>query len=241
MHRFYVPPEQVSGEYVSFTTDQRKQIGSVLRLVPGDLTAVFDGSGIEYTVRIDHLDSQQARGLIIESSTPNVEPSLRFVLAQGLPKGERLDFILQKCTEIGVSEFVIMETRRSVPRIPADRLERRLERWRAIVREASEQSGRTRLPKVKGVIPFDETLSDTGDCDVRLIAWEEAGGNTFDPALPDGTESVACFIGPEGGFTPEEAGAAQDAGANVVSLGSRILRTETAAVVMASVLIYSQG
>lgn len=240
MHRFYVPANRISGDRVSFETDQRRQIRNVLRLRPGDLVAVLDGSGREYATRIETLDERQALGRILETKSPAAEPHVRLTLVQGLPKGEKVALILQKCTEIGVAEFLLVETARSVPRIPSGKMPGRLERWRAIVREAVEQSGRTRPPSVKGVIPLADALSRTRNCDARIIAWEEEKGPSLSSTLPGlaGAREIACFVGPEGGFTAEEVAAARAEGVTPVSLGPRILRAETAAIVGAALIIY---
>jgi len=241
MHRFYVPPDRIIGDRVSFQPDQRRQIRDVLRLRPGDLVAVLDGSGREYMARIEILDEKRSLGRILEITAPATEPHVRLTLVQGLPKGEKIGLILQKCTEIGVAEFLIVETARSVPRIPRGRMPGRLERWQAIVREAAEQSGRTSLPAINGVVPLACALSRTRSCDARIMAWEEEKGPSLSSLLPSlaGAREIAYFIGPEGGFTSEEVAAARAEGITPVSLGPRILRTETAAIVGAALIIYS--
>jgi 16S rRNA (uracil1498-N3)-methyltransferase len=237
IHRFYVAPERIHGDTVEFTSDQRKQIKTVLRLRPNDLVAAFDGSGREFAIRIEALDPS-AFGRILETRSPDVEPPIRLTLVQGLPKGDKIDLILQKCTEIGVSRFLLVETARSVPRIPQERLVGRLERWHAIVREAAEQSGRVRLPEIGGVVPFRAALSELQG-QKAFIAWEEERSRSLAAELSglEGAHEAVCFIGPEGGFTSDEVDAAARAGATPVSLGPRILRTETAAIVASSLII----
>lgn len=228
---------------MAFTEDQRRQMRNVLRLHPGDMVAVFDGSGREYQTEITLLDQTQAAGKVLKSTTPDTEPRLRVTLIQGLPKGEKLELVLQKCTEIGVAEFLIVETERSVPHIPKDRLQSRLERWRSIVREAAEQSGRVRLPDVHGVIPFADALARVNKSVTNLIAWEKERDIFLSPDLPwlAGAREVSYFVGPEGGFTDEEIAKARLEGVIPVSLGPRTLRTETAAIVGAALMIYGTG
>ena len=165
---------------------------------------------------------------------------MRLTLVQSLPKGEKIDLILQKCTEIGVTEFVIVETSRAVPRIAPDRMPGKLERWRAIVREAAEQSGRTRVPDVAGILPFKEALKRIEGRGTGIIAWEEEKGLSLTSMIPrlKGSGEVVILVGPEGGFAPEEVSAAKSAGIAPVSLGPRILRTETAAIVGSALIIY---
>jgi len=238
-HRFFVPADRISGNQVSFTEDQRRQIRNVLRLRPGDAVVAFDGSGRELVAEIEALDESHALGRVLEIRTPATEPGLRLTLIQGIAKGEKLDFILQKCTEIGAAEFIIVETARSVPRIPQEKMPAKLERWRAIVREAAEQSGRARLPTVDGVIPFRRALARVRNC-AGIIAWEGERALTLSSELPRlvGADRVAYFVGPEGGFTPDEIAAARTEGIVPVSLGPRTLRTETAAVVGAALITY---
>lgn len=237
-HRFYVPPERISCNQVLFSASQAKQITNVLRLHIGDTVYVFDNSGKEYSAKLLAVEGREVVGEITEVTHPNTEPRLRLTLVQGLLKGDKIELILQKCTEIGVSAFVIVTTTRSVPRIPDDRLASRIERWRAIVREAAEQSGRVRVPEITGIVPFEEALSLTGG--KKIIAWEEKKDKNISSELLQVTsaESLTCFIGPEGGFSEQEVQAAEYSGTKPVSLGARILRAETAAIVASALLIY---
>jgi 16S rRNA (uracil1498-N3)-methyltransferase len=209
---------------------------NVLRLLPGFEVRAFDGSGQEFVVELTEV-GHSASGVVREILNPSTEPSIRLTLVQGLPKGEKTDFIFQKCTEIGVSEFILTETARSVARIPADRLEGRLERWRSIVREAAEQSGRVRLPEV-GLKSFKEAMKLPHG--VGIIAWEGERETTLSQVIVrlKTEEHITLFVGPEGGFTEEEIADARTAGIQPVSLGPRILRTETAAVVASALIIY---
>ena len=238
-HRFFVAPERISGNQVEFTDDQRKQMRNVLRLSTGDQVAALDGSGREFRVELSTLDEKRASGGILDVASPSTEPNLRLTLIQSLPKGEKLDLILRMCTEIGVSEFVIVETERSVPRIAADKLPSRLDRWSAIIREAVEQSGRTKLPKVEGVLPFREALARAGDRDAGIIAVEDGRRAPLNGELHRLKRAgrVALAIGPEGGFTSDEVRAAKTEGFLPVSLGRRTLRTETAATAAAALIL----
>jgi 16S rRNA (uracil1498-N3)-methyltransferase len=236
MHRFYVSPERISDSTVSFSDDQRKQIRNVLRLAADDSVVVFDGSGREYVARLDASET----GTVTRTSTPSTEPALRLTLVQGLPKGDKIEFVLQKCTEIGVSEFVIVSTERSIPKIDKDKVAGRLQRWRSIVIEAAEQSGRVRVPEISGVFPFREVIDRSSKAQVRFIAWEDQKESALLSELTNlgVLNSLELFIGPEGGFSSEEVAAAVRQGIRSVSLGPRILRTETAAIVASALAIY---
>ncbi|HAH88267.1 MAG TPA: 16S rRNA (uracil(1498)-N(3))-methyltransferase [Armatimonadetes bacterium] len=239
MHRFYVLPQNISNNTVVFAPEQGRQIKNVLRLRAGDTVAAFDGSGQEFCVSL-HFNGSQTTGNIISTCYPKTEPPVKITLVQGLPKGEKVEFILQKCTEIGISAFIFVESVRSVAQIPQERLKGRMERWRAIAKEAAEQSGRVCLPTVNGVSRFANALENVSGA--GLIAWEEERHRTLPDALerinPAG--EVTLFIGPEGGWTPDEVSQAEAAGISSVSLGSRILRTETAAIVASALAIYGR-
>ena len=234
-HRFYVPQEFIAGEKVTFSDEQRKQITNVLRLTPGDLVNVFDGTGREYSVQI----SSPASGDVLAISCPQTESPLHVTIIQSLPKGDKIEFIVQKCTEIGVSAFLIMETSRSVPRIAPEKMASRLHRWQSIAVEAAEQSGRVRVPLVSGIVSFANALDQTRMVKARLIACEAERSAHVSPQLLGGRDSdeLAILIGPEGGFGPEETEAARESGVIPISLGPGSLRTETAAVVASALAI----
>ncbi|HEY3297116.1 MAG TPA: 16S rRNA (uracil(1498)-N(3))-methyltransferase [Armatimonadota bacterium] len=234
--RFFVPKARFSEERISFTDEQRKQIRNVLRLRPGDMVSVFDGSGLEFAVRLESAET----GEVVGTTTPQTESLRRITLVQGLPKGDKIEFIIQKCTEVGVFEFIVAETARSVPRIAPEKMKARLSRWNSIATEAAEQSGRVRVPEVSGIVSFKQALQDTSEHAHRVIAWESERDEDVSPelVLPSGQTDLVIFIGPEGGFTAEEVGLARESGVTPISLGSRILRTETAAVVASALAIY---
>ena len=240
MHRFYVSAAAISEGRALLSIEQQKQVRRVLRMNPGDAIAIFDGSGLEFSAELEADDAGNLVARIVDAYRPETEPSTRLTIIQGIPKGEKLELILQKCTELGASEFLIVSTERSVPKIPPDKADSRLERWRAVVREAAEQSGRVRLPPVDGVLPFREALDRVRGHSEILIAWEqERGAELFSMLrrLRDVTD-ITLVIGPEGGFAPSEVDAAIEVGAIPISLGARILRAETAAIAGTAMLVY---
>jgi 16S rRNA (uracil1498-N3)-methyltransferase len=238
-HRFYVPAASISGDTVFFAEDQRNQLKNVLRLRPGDAVCVIDGSGSERLVRLTELGAS-ARGETVETKLPDTEPRIRLTLLLGMPKGEKLEMILQKCTEIGAAEFLVMETERSVPRIGPERLPGRLARWSAVVREAVEQSGRTRLPTVDGVISFQDALRGAKESEIAFIAYESEQERYLlsEVSLLAQRGSAALMVGPEGGFTESEVAEARAEGVVPVSLGRRILRAETAAIAGTALVVF---
>ncbi|MCX7920062.1 MAG: 16S rRNA (uracil(1498)-N(3))-methyltransferase [bacterium] len=240
MHRIYIPPEYVSENEIFFPDEPRHRVRSVLRLNSGDMVIIFDGHGQEYQVVLNQLGKNEIRGTITSKRIINREPKLDITLLQGLPKSEKMELIVQKATELGVSRIIPIITDRTIPRLTAEKANLRVERWQKIAIAAAEQSGRTRIPEIKPPVPFMQGLRNSVSEELRLFFWEEEKENTLKSILKKRRtlNSLALFIGPEGGFTMAEAELAKQAGAQIVSLGSRVLRTETAAIAVLSILLY---
>jgi 16S rRNA (uracil1498-N3)-methyltransferase len=237
-HRFFVPGASHDLPRVTFSAEQAKQISKVLRLKPDDTVIAFDGSGDELLVRLTGI-GRSTVGEVMKRCVNRAEPTLTLTLYQGLLKGTKLEFVLQKCTEIGVSRFVPVVSERAVPAEPS---EARQSRFRTIVREAAEQSGRSRVPEIVAPVSLPEALAKAMSEGPVLFAWEEAHDGGIANAEPFETvKRASLFVGPEGGFTAVEAGQARDAGAMIVSLGPRILRAETAAMVGAALVLFHAG
>lgn len=195
---------------------------------PDERIVVLDNSGYEYVVRL----RSPSEGTIEERGHNTAEPKTRLVLYQGILKGPKMDFVLQKGTEIGISTFVPTVTERSVAGEPGETKQRR---HRTIVREAAEQSGRGRIPEVLPAMTLCEALHRARG--TVVIPWEGETETRLSSVSPFSGDTVSLFIGPEGGFSTVEIEAAKAAGATAVSLGPRILRAETAALVSASLLL----
>jgi len=246
MHRFFVSPECLRDGRVSLTGSLGRQLSRVLRLRPSDHIVLLDDSGWAYEVELDRVTRGLATGHIVGAWEPRTEPPARLVLYQALPKGRKFDWILQKGTELGVSTFVPLVTERCV-RARGKRDEgHKLARWRRIVAEAAEQSGRAHLPRVLQVTPFAEACEAPPSDALALMA------SVGDEAVPlsealrslEGAphlREVRLYVGPEGGFAPREVALAREAGIVLVSLGPRILRTETAGLVALSAVLYALG
>ncbi|MBP6963063.1 MAG: 16S rRNA (uracil(1498)-N(3))-methyltransferase [Armatimonadetes bacterium] len=243
MHRFYVPQNSIAAGRASFSQDQQRQLRNVLRMKPGDRAAIFDGSGREYGVEIELDESGRPAARVLDTSCPDTEPRVSLAIIQSLPRSDKLDLILQKCTELGAAEFIVTTTERSVARIASDKVEAKMERWRAIVREAAEQSGRVRLPSVESVLEYREALDRTLGSGAVLVAWERERDVELFSMLPRlrGETRVTMIVGPEGGLTAGEVEAARESGATPISLGARTLRTETAAIAASAILISALG
>ncbi len=237
--RFFVSPDAIHGSRVTFSPEQSRQIARVLRLLPGAAVLVLDNTGYLHTVRLERVHPRQTVGFIVDTQEAGNEPPITVVLYQALLKGERMDFVLQKGTEIGVTQFVPILTERTVVR----RTEKR-GRWERIVIEAAEQCRRGRLPEIGDILTFEEALAHARNTAVRLIAhnavdvlpWKEIRRQ-----YPEQPPSVALFIGPEGGFTEAEVTQARAWGVSPVHLGPRTLRAETAALVALTLVLYHWG
>jgi 16S rRNA (uracil1498-N3)-methyltransferase len=232
VHRFFLPPGSIQGDAVSIPPATSRQIRSVLRLRPGDRIIVLDNSGREFAVRL----LSPSEGVVEERHHNTAEPATQLVLYQGMLKGQKMDFVLQKGTEIGIARFVPIVTERSVAGEPG---EARQHRYRTIVQEAAEQSGRGHIPQVSPPMPLRQALTRAEG--MLVIPWEQEREARLASISASPGETISLFIGPEGGFSPAEIEAAAAAGARVVSLGPRILRAETAALISASLLLATAG
>ncbi|MBI4492538.1 MAG: 16S rRNA (uracil(1498)-N(3))-methyltransferase [Chloroflexi bacterium] len=240
-HRFFVPAGSRSGDRVSFSPEQAHQMGRVLRLSEGDVVVALDGSGQEWLVRLERVAGATAQGGVVDARPAWGEPTTHVTLYQALVPREKLELVLQKGTEIGVSAFVPVATERSLARGPLS--PERLERWRAIVREAAEQARRGRVPELAQALPLPQALAAADRAALGLFAWERSA-RPLAEVLHAGrplARAVHLWVGPEGGFSEAEARQAEAAGLVSVSLGPRILRTETAGLVLAALVLFEAG
>lgn len=242
MHRFFVLPTQIGHQTVRFDAEQAHQMRRVLRLRPGDRVMALDGRGRQYEIVLDEVTNARVTGRIAAQSEAGGEPGVRLTLFQSLLPRDKFEWVLQKGTEVGVAAFAPVITRRSLVR-GDDVTPEKLTRWERIIREAAEQSGRSLLPRLLPPAPFSMATSEAAALDRALIAWEGETRRPLGQALapPDGLQEVGLFIGPEGGYETEEIDEAAARGVIPVTLGRRILRTETAAVVGAALLLHELG
>jgi len=240
MHRFFIPPEWVKGERVSLTGEPAHQIVHVLRLKPKDHIILLDNSGWEYEVEIDQIGPGLIQGKVIGKCLSATEPRVKVTLCQALLRTEKFEFILQKGVELGVSVFVPFASERCVVRKPG---ENKIARWRKIIQEAAEQSGRASLPALHPVVSFREACDSA--CGASILLWEQEKSLSLSRILKElpfrASQTFNVFIGPEGGFPPAEVAYAQSHGIVPVSLGRRILRAETAGLAVVVALLYERG
>jgi len=252
MHRFFIPPENMTNGQAKLTGEQARQLAQVLRLRPGDMVVVLDDTGWEYEVRLTAVSREKVVGDVLERRTAVGEPTVHLTLFMALLKREKFEWVLQKGTEVGVSRFVPVITQRTLAQDTQIKPGKQ-ERWHKILSEAAEQSRRGRIPVLNPPTKLADALAQHGAA-VALIPWEEAAADAaaaksrfgFAAHLKNvlaatNPPSAAIFIGPEGGFAPEEIELARQYHVQPVSLGKRILRAETAAIVAASLLLYETG
>lgn len=242
MERFFIAEENIADGQIVIQGDDLKHMRDVLRLEPGHkLEAVLDGQVFLTSIR--SLGKAEAILDIIEEYEGRNEARTKISLYQGIAKGSRMDYIIQKGTEIGITEFIIVEMDRSIVRINNDKKKKsRLDRWQKIADESAKQCKRDILPRVRDIISFDEMLEELKSRDNIFIPYEEDRTNSFRQGLGEvSSEDVSVIIGPEGGFAKHEVEAVLGLGGRSISLGPRILRTETAGLVASAIILYELG
>ncbi len=241
MHQFFVAPGQIQEARVSIAGDDVNHIRNVLRMKVGDLFCVSDGHGHAYTCRITQMGKERVEAVIVDMYAPATELPVKIFLFQGLPKSDKMDWIVQKAVELGAHAVIPVCTKRSVVRLDGKKAQAKCARWNAIAKAAAEQSGRQVVPEVALPMEFAQALSYAETIEEKLFPYECETGMDATRAIVGGIrpgKSVAVFIGPEGGFSGEEVRRAREAGFSTISLGGRILRTETAGLFVLSVLGY---
>ena len=226
MARFFVEPGAIVADVVTLVGADAHHAATVLRLAPGSVATALDGGGRVLTCRVEAVEKGRV-SLRIEAEAWAVPPPVAVTLYQGLPKGDKLEWVVQKATELGVARIVPLVAARSVVKLePAKAAQRRV-RWHAIAREAAEQSERAQVPEVAE--PVKPSAVRLRPHEQAYVLAEREDGLTLPRALPrQAPAAIGLFVGPEGGWTPEELAALVALGATPVSLGPRMLRTETA-------------
>lgn len=233
--------DQVDGDQVILSREDSHHLLRVLRAAVGTEFVVLAG-GMRYECVLEEVRDGIALGRVASSRPATGEPPIRITLFQGLAKGEKMETVIQHGTELGITEFAPVATARSVVKLDPKKAADRTERWQRIAREAAEQSRRGAVPRVAPLQSWREAVGRVAEFDLALVPWEE-GGRPLREALAEHPEaaSFAVFIGPEGGLTAEEVDLARQAGAIPVTLGPRILRTETAPLAAAAAILFARG
>ena len=241
MQRFFVTPDQVGEDKIRIQGSDVNHMKNVLRMWPGEEVMVSDGNNRQYRCRVEDYPEGEAVLAILEAGLVDTELPSRIYLFQGLPKQEKMELIVQKAVELGVCQVIPVQTRRCVVKLDAKKAAKKVQRWQQIAESAAKQAGRGYIPAVSEVMTFQEALAFSETLDIRLIPYELADGMEGTRKILDGIrpgQSVGIFIGPEGGFEKEEVSRAVEAGALPITLGKRILRTETAGIAVLSILMY---
>ena len=241
MQWFFVTPDQVGEDKIRIQGSDVNHMKNVLRMRPGEEVMVSDGNNRQYRCRVEDYPEGEAVLAILEAGLVDTELPSRIYLFQGLPKQEKMELIVQKAVELGVCQVIPVQTRRCVVKLDAKKAAKKVQRWQQIAESAAKQAGRGYIPVVSEVMTFQEALAFSETLDIRLIPYELADGMEGTRKILDGIrpgQSVGIFIGPEGGFEKEEVSRAVEAGAMPITLGKRILRTETAGIAVLSILMY---
>ena len=238
MGKFHVRPEAIEADRVVFDHEETRHLTRVLRLGPGELLRAVDGRGMEYTVRLETISPRGAAGIILARFPGSTESPCAITLAQGVPKGEKMEWIVKAVTELGVSRIVPLLTERCVLRLEPGRWRERARRWQRVAKEAAKQCGRAVIPPVEPPRPLTEFLNERPTADLAICLWEGEvrGLGEILRVKPTAISSAVLVVGPEGGLTPGEVDASRDRGFESASLGPRILRAETAGPAAVSIL-----
>lgn len=242
MYQFFVSPEQINDKSVIITGTDVNHIKNVLRMKPGEEIAVSNGTdNREYRCAIESLGDDSILCTLLFVKEDGLELPSKVYLFQGLPKADKMELIIQKAVELGAYEIIPVETKRAVVKLDAKKTASKLTRWNTIAEAAAKQSKRRIIPKIINPMSFKQAVQYAENMDVKLIPYELSEGMAETKRLIEGVkpgESVAVFIGPEGGFAEEEIAFAKEKGIIPITLGKRILRTETAGFTVLSWLMY---
>ncbi|MCD9023010.1 16S rRNA (uracil(1498)-N(3))-methyltransferase [Cohnella silvisoli] len=250
MQRYFVPAAQMEQHSVALEGEDARHLAAVMRSKPGDCFIACDGNGRDVLARITSVDKENVQAEITEELTTRAEMSWNITVAQSLPKGDKLEIVIQKGTEAGATAFQPFLSQRTVVQYDERKEAKRLDRWRKIAKEAAEQSHRSVIPEINAVVSWKSLLKQFPEYDLVLFCYEEEGRSgvglrdilsTFHSDIDGKTPTILVVIGPEGGFTPQEAEAASASHAKLIGLGKRILRTETAALYALACLAYESG
>lgn len=241
MYHFFVTPAQIAEDHAVITGQDVNHIRNVLRMKAGEQIGIRDGISRNYICAIEEIGTESILAKILEEEEDSSELPARLYLFQGLPKGDKMELIIQKAVELGVYRIIPVATRRSVVKLDAKKEESKRKRWNTIAESAAKQSGRMLVPEVSGVMSLKEAFACASAFDLNLIPYELATGMTGTRQLIEQVRpgmQVGIFIGPEGGFDTEEIEQALSLRVHPITLGRRILRTETAGLTTLSILMF---
>ena len=239
MHQFFVEDNQIGREFVTITGPDVNHIKNVLRMKPGEKIRISNQKGRDYFCEIAEVGDSFVQADILKENAPSTELSGKIYLFQGIPKGNRMETVIEKAVELGVYEIIPVAMKYCVVKLDEKKAEAKVNRWQKLSETAAKQSKRSLIPKIHSVMSYSEAVKYASGCDVRLVPYENENGmhaakKAFS-SIKEG-DSVSVFIGPEGGFAEEEIEAVRDT-MQIISLGRRILRTDTAGIAIMSALM----
>ena len=241
MTRFFVTEQELANDTIVLT-GENAQHAKVLRLKTGEQVLACDGESRECLCAVSHVSGGQVTLEVLERRESRTEPAVRVSIYMAFPKADKLEHVIQKATELGAYEIVAFPSARCVSRPDDKSLKKKLERWQKIAASAAEQSGRGRIPQVIALSSYQEALKRAGKSDLGILFYENEHATTLRMALESGDfKSISILSGPEGGLEEREVSQAADAGLRVCTLGSRILRCETAPLCGLSAIMYAAG
>lgn len=245
MHRFFINRGSLDGEVVRITGSDYNHISRSLRLNTGEEIIVSTGDGWEYLVRISAFGSGAMEGRIVEKKENHSEPPVSITLAQAIPKKNKLDLIIEKSTELGIKRIIPLITGRTIVRVREEREGKKLVRWQRMAEEAAKQSQRGMIPIISDIAKLEDLAASTGEFDLTLLAWVGEKQNNLRKVRTNAdlakVSNILMIIGPEGGFSQNEVEFVRNLGGIPISLGPRVLRTETAALTLLALLLYEFG
>ncbi|MCX7714984.1 MAG: 16S rRNA (uracil(1498)-N(3))-methyltransferase [Clostridia bacterium] len=242
MPKFFVSPDKVLENKIIIDTVDVSHITKVLRLKVDDVISVCDGAGFDYDAKISEMSGKKITCDILKKYESDTEPNIEVTLFQGIPKGSKMEYIIQKTTELGIRRIVPCVMQRCVAKLD-DTSQKKIERWRKIAQEAAKQSGRGSVPEILEPVDFLEALVMLKRNDIFFVPYECEENTTLKPVLQSkcNLKTAAFMIGPEGGFDPVEIEKIKSENIATVTLGKRILRTETAGEAVLSMIMYEIG
>lgn len=242
MPKFFVPRENVTDTSIVIDNEDVAHITKVLRLKKGDIINVCDGQGTDCDARIAVIEKKKIVCDIVSKRASDTEPNICVTIFQGLPKASKMEYIIQKNTELGVKRIVPCIMSRCVVKL-TDGADKKVERWRKVAQEAAKQSGRGVVPEITMPMTFEEAVREMKKCDIAFAPYECEDTNTVKSVLTAGTnvKTVGFMIGPEGGYDLAEIEVLKNSGVDTVTLGKRILRTETAGEAVTAMTMYELG
>jgi 16S rRNA (uracil1498-N3)-methyltransferase len=244
LRRFFVDTIIPTTGVVSITGKEARHISRVLRMKNGDTLVIMDGKGNLFDATLEESHYKEVKVRINKSIPPPPSSPIEISLGQALIKSQAMDYLIQKTTELGINSIRLFYSERTVIKLKPGRLRNKMDRWTEIMKSACRQCGRALLPALDPPLPFEEIIKDApGENTLKILLWENEDKSDLKKALRSlsPVPRVLTLVGPEGGFTENEVNLARDAGFQIISLGHRILRTETAAISLISIVQYEWG